>query len=100
MYLKIYCRLQRDTMIRDHPFKTSVNILRFLTPYRRQFFTAIHHQIWQIFDPSPLKNADILNEWSITIIKSRLLACLGWENLMFFYCDLMRKIDFHTVNMR
>ena len=26
-----------------------------LPPYRRQFFTTIHRQIWQIFDPSPLK---------------------------------------------
>ena len=40
--------------IRDHPFKTSANFSRFLTPtpYRRQFFTTIRWQIWQIFDPS------------------------------------------------
>ena len=24
-----------------------------LPPYRRQFFTTIRRQIWQIFDPSP-----------------------------------------------
>ena len=42
---------------RDHPFKTSANFSWFLTPtpYRRQFFTTIRQQIWQIFDPSPPK---------------------------------------------
>ena len=34
-----------------------------LPPYRRQFFTTIRRQIWQIFDPSPpSKKADILTE--------------------------------------
>ena len=33
-----------------------------LPPYCRQFFTTIRRQIWQIFDPSPLKNADVLNK--------------------------------------
>ena len=37
-----------------------------LPHYRRQFFSTIHRQIWQIFDPSPLKNADVLNGWSPT----------------------------------
>ena len=36
-----------------------------LPPYRRQFFTTIRRQIWQIFDPSPLRNADVLNGWSL-----------------------------------
>ena len=35
-----------------------------LPPYHRQFFTTIRRQIWQIFDPSPLKNTEILNAWS------------------------------------
>ena len=41
-------------------------MIRFLTPtpYCWQFLTTIHQQIWQIFDPSPLKNADVLNGWS------------------------------------
>ena len=41
--------------------------LRFLTPplSRRQLFTTIRRQIWQIFDPFPLKNADVLNGWSL-----------------------------------
>ena len=34
-------------------------------PYRRQFFTTIHQQIWQIFAPPPLRNADVLNGWSL-----------------------------------
>ena len=34
-----------------------------LPPFPCQFFTTIRHQIWQIFDPSPLKNADVLNGW-------------------------------------
>ena len=36
-----------------------------LPPYRRQFFTTIHRQIWQIFDPSPLSNANVLNGCSL-----------------------------------
>ena len=41
--------------VREHPFKTSANLSRFLTPtpYRLQFFTTIRRQIWQIFDPFP-----------------------------------------------
>ena len=32
------------------------------------FFTTIRRQIWQIFDPSPpLKNADVLNGWSLWV---------------------------------
>ena len=39
-------------------------------PYpHRQFFTAIRQKIWHIFDPSPLKNADVLNGWSQSILK-------------------------------
>ena len=34
-------------------------------PYRRQFFTTLRRQIWQIFDPSPLENANVLNGWSL-----------------------------------
>jgi hypothetical protein len=37
-----------------------------LPPYRRQFFSTIRRQIWQIFDPSPLEHADVLNGWSPT----------------------------------
>ena len=37
-----------------------------LPHYRRQFFSTIHREIWQILDPSPLKNADVLNGWSPT----------------------------------
>ena len=50
---------------------------RFLTPTpsRRQFFTTIRRQIWPIFDPSlPLKNADVLNGWSLSYL---LLLKLG-----------------------
>ena len=38
--------------IRDHPFKTSANFHKFLTPtpYCRQFFSTIHRQIWKNFD--------------------------------------------------
>ena len=50
---------------RDHPFKASP---RFLTPTPppscRQFVITIRRQIWQIFDPSPPKNTEILNAWS------------------------------------
>ena len=47
-------------------FKTSANFHDFcsLPPSPWQFFTIIRQQIWPIFDPSPLKNADILNGWS------------------------------------
>ena len=41
-----------------------------LPPYRRQFFTIIRRQIWQIwqiFDPSPLRHADFLNGWSLML---------------------------------
>ena len=37
-------------------------------PLRSQqflIFTTIRRQIWQIFDPSPLENADVLNRWSL-----------------------------------
>ena len=33
-----------------------------------QFFTTIRRQIWQIFDPSPLNTADVLNGWSLIYI--------------------------------
>ena len=39
------------------------------TPFRRQFFTTICRQIWPIFDPSPLRNADVLNGWSLRVTK-------------------------------
>ena len=35
--------------------------------YRQQFFSAIRWQIWPIFDPSPLKYADVLNGWSLVL---------------------------------
>ena len=35
------------------------------TPSSRQIFTSICLQICYIFDPSPLKNANILNGWSL-----------------------------------
>ena len=34
-------------------------------PYGRQFFSTNRRQIWQIFDPSPLEHADVLNGWSL-----------------------------------
>ena len=36
-----------------------------LLPYRRQFFSAIRRQIWQIFDPSPLKECQHL-KWTVS----------------------------------
>ena len=55
-------------VLRDHPFKTSPNFHKFgpLPPYRWQFFSTICRQICQIFDPSPLRHADVLNRWSLT----------------------------------
>ena len=35
-----------------------------LPPYRRQFFTTIRRQIWQIFDPSPPKTCRRL-KWMV-----------------------------------
>ena len=35
-------------------------IFTIFDPSRRQFFTSIHWQIWQIFDPDPPHNADVL----------------------------------------
>ena len=57
-------------MPRDHPFKTSANFYNFWTlpPSVSSFFTTICRQIWPIFDPSPLKNADVLNGWSLTYL--------------------------------
>ena len=49
--------------IRDHPLKTLAFFSIFLTSTPLQsaiFFTTIRRQIWQILDPSTLKNADIL----------------------------------------
>ena len=40
-----------------------------LPPSRRQFFTTIRWQNWTIFDPSHLKNADVLNGWSPILIR-------------------------------
>ena len=42
-------------------------IFTFFDPYplRRQSFTTIRWQICPIFDPSLLKNADVLNGWSL-----------------------------------
>ena len=37
-------------------------------PYRPPsavIFTTIRRHIWPIFDPSPLKDADVLNGWSL-----------------------------------
>ena len=33
-------------------------------PLRRQFFTTICRQIWQVLDPFSLQNADVLDGWS------------------------------------
>ena len=46
----------------DHPFKTSANSTP--TPLRRQFFSTIRRQIWQIFDPSPPKTCRRL-KWMV-----------------------------------
>ena len=40
-----------------------------LPPYRRQFFTTIRRQIWQIFDPSPPKKCRRL-KWMVPLIVS------------------------------
>ena len=52
-------------LLRDHPLKRR----NFFYKFRPlpQFFTTIRRQIWQSFDPSTLKNADILNGWSLSI---------------------------------
>ena len=57
-------------MLREHPFKTSANFSQFLTPTplpRRQFFTTIRRQIWQIFDPSPPKKCQHL-KWMVSFL--------------------------------
>ena len=45
----------------------------------RQFFTTIRQQIWPIFDPPPppLKNANVLNGWSLWRFQ-----CLFWGLLL------------------
>ena len=62
------------------------------------FFTAIRRQIWQIFDPSSLKNADVLNGWSQRgkyqyqnkAMKNDFIALyqitLDLSNILSFYC--------------
>ena len=61
-YPTISCRISA----RDHPFKTPANFHDFLPlpPPIGSFYATIRRQIWQIFDPSPLKNTEILNAWS------------------------------------
>ena len=51
---------------RDHPFKTPANFQEYLllSPPIGSFYATIRQQIWQICDPSPLKNTEILNAWS------------------------------------
>ena len=67
-----------------------------LPPYRRQFFTTIRRHIWQIFDPSPLKNADVLNGWSLRLLEAILLIVfLKRKGSKFFMLRLVdKKKDF------
>mgnify|MGYP007015454065 FL=1 len=48
-------------------------------PYslRQQFFTIILWQIWPIFSPLPLRNADVLNERSPAVGATGTLEILG-----------------------
>ena len=59
-------------LIWDDLLKMSVNFHDFLPlpPSVSSFFTTIQRQIWPIFDPSPLKNADVSNGWSLMPIPS------------------------------
>ena len=45
----------KDSLLRDHPFKTSANFHKFLTPLplTSAVFSTMGRQILQIFGPSP-----------------------------------------------
>ena len=51
-----------------------------LSPYRRQFFSTIHRQIWQIFDPSPPKTCRRL-KWMVPNIGiiGQVTHIFAWE---------------------
>ena len=55
-----------------------------LPPSVGSFFTTIHWQIWQILDPSPLKNANVLNGWS-------LFACFIKQNYILLSYKITRN---------
>ena len=48
------------------------------------FFTTIRRHIWPIFDPSPLKDADVLNGWS-------LCKCNKWRWVFMGVCSFQRE---------
>ena len=78
------------SLIRDHPFKTSAIFHWFLTPtpYRRQFFSTIRRQIWQIFDPSPPKACRRL-KW---MVPNKIIPGLYYVIIiasLFYWCFIM-----------
>ena len=48
-----------------------------LTPLPSAVFCTIRRQIWQLFDPSPLEHADVLNGWSLSRISNSRLIVIG-----------------------
>ena len=75
------------------------------TPLCRHFFNTICWQNWQIFDPSPLENANVLNGWSLScnlcqigdafnqdILINNLGSCL----CLFSMYSVERFADIHT----
>ena len=55
-----------------------------LPPYRRQFFTTIRRQIWQIFDPSPTEKCQrgggLKNLQNLPTDSSKTLPTVGVKN--------------------
>ena len=76
--LKIFhCHFLQSILDRDHPFKTSANFSRFLTPPplpSAVFYYYPSAQIWQIFDPSPPKQCRRL-KWMVPRKRLGSLKC-------------------------
>ena len=57
--------VQYSYTIAQGPSIADVGKFSLSTPLRPHFFTPTRQQIWQIFDPSTLKNADVLKKWMV-----------------------------------
>ena len=55
--------LKKDRNLKKQVLKKSN--LRAVWDWLSILFTNIRRQIWPIFEPSPLKNADVFNGWSL-----------------------------------
>ena len=97
--------------------KTSANLHDFwhLPPFRRQFFTTIRRQIWQIFDPSPPTKCRRL-KWMVPMnfhnelkfYRKEHLCLLSHENwkapskIISLYCEIIYTVckmnDFERLN--